>query len=754
MYVLEKENGNWGSIKSSFLNYCDSLKWIPVYNYSPTLDSQNICIPTNQIMIKYLSSTSSTQIDSLESLYELTESSRTFPDYLTLYNMDSTNTASPISLSMALDTLSLVEWANFVSYSNIELQVDPLYSDQWFLNNTQQIDANSWLDINAPEAWTITKGDPDIVIAIIDSGIDGNEPWDSNPHEDFALGQVLQGYSTSANCTSNTYGRPCDENSHGQQVAGIIGAQHNEIGVRGIAPDCKILPINFFPMPDYTPFPPFDNASIIFVLDWAWNRADIVSNSWVMSYYDPDYYDPGIVEVIDQGAENGRDGKGTVFCFAAGNNSNAIPGFPASINNTISVGGALHDGENYYPNDVTGIDIVAPTSGGDDDGIVTTDYMGSSGENPNGNYIDSFCCTSAATPQIAAVSALILSVDPSLENSEVEQVLYSNAIELDASENWDGNGSVDAFASLISLFCCGDVDKDRYDDTEANGLDDDDSYLVADFIMDNVTPDFAQEELADHDDDDSIDVLDAVAVVGHKNAEVCEAVGLARANEHECDNCYGDITISSPERLSRSEEVEVIIEINSEVPVEGFQFDLEFDTNTLRFVRYETTNYTDSFITYSKVIENYVRILSFNDGSDPIPQGDQHVISLYFIDQLPRDNYKHEFILLDKVLSSSDGERIQTSGGPSVPEKFLIHPAYPNPFNPITTISFEIPMESQVTIGIFDISGRSIAVLSNEIFQPGYHSVNWEAAGYASGIYFVKLVTPEYTETQKVMLLK
>ena len=89
-----------------------------------------------------------------------------------------------------------------------------------------------------------------------------------------------------------------------------------------------------------------------------------------------------------------------------------------------------------------------------------------------------------------------------------------------------------------------------------------------------------------------------------------------------------------------------------------------------------------------------------------------------------------------------------------VPQEFSLSEAYPNPFNPSTTIDFSVPSESVVNIGIYDVSGRNIQTLVNDNYQPGYYSIVWDGAGHSSGVYFVKMTSGSYTQTQKLMLVK
>ena len=87
-------------------------------------------------------------------------------------------------------------------------------------------------------------------------------------------------------------------------------------------------------------------------------------------------------------------------------------------------------------------------------------------------------------------------------------------------------------------------------------------------------------------------------------------------------------------------------------------------------------------------------------------------------------------------------------------DKFLINTIYPNPFNPVTTIAYEIPNLSYVSIKVYDLSGRVVADLLSKVVPGGNHIVNWDASDQASGVYFVKMIANGSTDSQKVMLLK
>ncbi|MDE2957945.1 MAG: T9SS type A sorting domain-containing protein [Bacteroidota bacterium] len=89
-----------------------------------------------------------------------------------------------------------------------------------------------------------------------------------------------------------------------------------------------------------------------------------------------------------------------------------------------------------------------------------------------------------------------------------------------------------------------------------------------------------------------------------------------------------------------------------------------------------------------------------------------------------------------------------------VPEGFVLEPNYPNPFNPTTTIDYALPEVSNVTLMVFDLLGRRVAVLVNEQQTSGRHTVNFDASRLASGIYFYQLKAENFTQTRKMMLVK
>ena len=103
-------------------------------------------------------------------------------------------------------------------------------------------------------------------------------------------------------------------------------------------------------------------------------------------------------------------------------------------------------------------------------------------------------------------------------------------------------------------------------------------------------------------------------------------------------------------------------------------------------------------------------------------------------------------VLIDGVLGNDNSKQI--------PTEFSLNQIYPNPFNPIAKIYFSVKMFGEVTVRIFDLTGRLVETLINENMEPGYHQVQWKPANIPSGLYFVELRSDSFREIQKITLLK
>jgi hypothetical protein len=110
-----------------------------------------------------------------------------------------------------------------------------------------------------------------------------------------------------------------------------------------------------------------------------------------------------------------------------------------------------------------------------------------------------------------------------------------------------------------------------------------------------------------------------------------------------------------------------------------------------------------------------------------------------------------------RALTGELGYIVATPTGISnneIPVGFRLEQNYPNPFNPSTTIEFSLPSKGNVTLKIYNVHGQEVAALINGEYSAGIHSINWNASGFASGVYFYSLQSGSFSETKKLILIK
>lgn len=337
-----------------------------------------------------------------------------------------------------------------ISCSNVVAQSNPKYSQQYYLKNTGQNGGTVGIDINVEPAWDIITGSSNITIAVIGDGVDLY-------HEDL-ISCVLSGY-TEGNPTG--YGEPQNSSSqlikgNGTACAGIIAAEDNSIGIKGVAHGVKILPVNIEPYG-------YSGNTVISITDeaaadairWAYMHADIL-----LFCNTTNTYSQAISTAIQEARTQGRNGKGSIVLAAAGDNGYTTSvAFPGYYNGVIAVGAVDKNGQVCnYSNKGANLDLVAPSGNinllGD---VVTTDWMLNQGFTTNGdwNYTNVYGGTSAAAAMVAGVVGLMLSANSNLTEIEISDILKSTARKLPGYSyingfcNDIGYGLVDAKSAVL-----------------------------------------------------------------------------------------------------------------------------------------------------------------------------------------------------------------------------------------------------------------------------------------------------------------
>jgi subtilisin family serine protease len=342
---------------------------------------------------------------------------------------------------------------------------DANFSIQWYLHNTGQMIWNNTsgipdADIDAPEAWDIETGSPDVVIAIVDSGIDYTHPELSNKiwnNTDEIPGNGIDddnnGYIDDIKGWDFYYNESDikDWYGHGTMCSGAAAAStNNGIGIAGVAWNCKIMPVGIFNETGWCYWSEIA-PGIKYAAD---NGADIISMSWGATS----------VPKIIKDAVNYAYGRGVFLCAAVHNYNTSQKFYPAAFDNVTAVAATNQNdcrcteidwwpggGSNYGD----WVDIAAP-------GSLTytlmptyfvyynTWYNTLTGKNFSQNYDIWPGGTSFSCPLVAGVAALLLSKDPSLTPDQVKALLCGNVDPYNSTE-YIGTGRLNARKALAAL---------------------------------------------------------------------------------------------------------------------------------------------------------------------------------------------------------------------------------------------------------------------------------------------------------------
>jgi len=324
---------------------------------------------------------------------------------------------------------------------------DPHFPDQWALQQASDI------DMDAPEAWDIARGDSTVVIAIIDSGI--NYDHEDLEHKIWSNeGEVLDGTDTDGNgyvddvmgwdfvdtscpdCTDpdcfDEDNDPMDGFGHGTWVSGIAGAEaNNGLGVAGVCPGCRLMPCRVcFDTSGNGACEMYDAlAAIYYAVD---NGARVINMSFGKTDGDC-YYGPDWEAVLGYATAHG-----VVMVAAAGNYNNDYPVLPACYPTVIGVTTYNSVGDKSGGNYGDWVDVAAPGVSCYTTMLDSTSYGTKSG-------------TSIASPQVAGLAGLLLSARPDLTPDAVRQIVMDSS---EDREYWQtvpiAAGRVNAYNALIA----------------------------------------------------------------------------------------------------------------------------------------------------------------------------------------------------------------------------------------------------------------------------------------------------------------
>ncbi len=307
----------------------------------------------------------------------------------------------------------LVESVELDAFGEIAaIPTDPDFDLQWGLLNNGTVGL-AGADINITSGWNLVAGNPDLVLAVLDAGMD--------PHIEFA-GRLIPGRNVAADPDNDDTSDVCV--SHGTHVAGIAAANaNNGQGIAGVDWQCRVMPVRV--LNSCTGFESTVAEGIIWATD---NDADVINMSL--------QYTAGTT-VFHNAVLYGHL-QGVVMVAAAGNYGNSPLRFPAQWPETIAVGAMDSNGERWLSSSMgPNLDVMAP-------GVIiwslnnTTQYKNLTG-------------TSMATPHVSGIVLLMKTLAPDLALSDIRLILHDTAADMQTPgfDEATGYGWVNAHAALI-----------------------------------------------------------------------------------------------------------------------------------------------------------------------------------------------------------------------------------------------------------------------------------------------------------------
>ncbi len=339
----------------------------------------------------------------------------------TFVKSDKYTTQELLEKFRALDSVKSVS-PNYVNYI-MGATNDTYYHELWAMENTGANGGLNDADIDASEAWDIQSGSRDVVVAVVDTGIDythndlKDNMWDGTPY-----GIPHHGYDFSGSNDDD----PMAGHSHGTHVAGTIGASaNNNLGVVGVANKVSLMALKVFSDSGDSAYDSDILEAMEFISDMIDKGVNIVA-------INASYGGGGNSDTMKDAIEE-LGTKGVIMCAAAGNddnNNDNNPSYPASydLDNIISVAATDNRDElaSFSNYGVESVDIAAP-------GV---DILSS----VNGDDYDSWSGTSMATPHVTGTVALLAAQDANTTVAQRVNLILSNVDTISSLSNKVASG--------------------------------------------------------------------------------------------------------------------------------------------------------------------------------------------------------------------------------------------------------------------------------------------------------------------------
>ena len=477
-----------------------------VYRHEQDADADSEYLITESFFLKFKEGTSEATVrDYLARENLLVE--RRIDDRTYLVRVTTATGRNPIRAANAAAEEPAVEYAEPNLVRRLQrfafIPPDELFASQWHLHAPAAAgDLVAGAGVFAADAWDITRGSREIVVAVADDGFDLAHPDFQGAGKVVArLNATVHGDENNASITWDSDVRPRAGDYHGTPCLGVAVAEGNGSGVVGVAPGCALVAVRF-------PLGSMTDAHFIVMFEKISTLADIVSCSWGVPPADAPMSRTLSDAMARLASTGGRRGKGLVFCIAAGNNnapvhdlgntrtyryldrqfgftvvrrySGPIDRWVAAHPDAIIVSASTSlKTRSAYSSWGRQVSVCAPSNNFDDldqvpvhgRGITTTDNEGvgpGSDFTAGSRFTSAFGGTSSATPTVAGVCGLVLSANPALTAAQVRDVLRASAdkdmsLETETPVNepgdfdaqgfslWFGFGKVNAFRAVQAV---------------------------------------------------------------------------------------------------------------------------------------------------------------------------------------------------------------------------------------------------------------------------------------------------------------
>ena len=663
---------------------------------------------------------------------------------------------------------------------------DIYFAQQYWAHNTGQqnvlgLSGTADVDIDLLESWNITLGTSNIVIAVIGQGV--------GAHEDLPSSRLVSGFDYAGyelisaqpdEIETDSDPSPDGNESHEMFSAGMIAATHNNIGIAGIAPKCKIMPIKVSDKAGQITIMSFLGNAVDFANA---NGADVIYGGFVFGVTsESDYSNPlyaPLLSAIEAAMQDGREGKGCVVAWPIGNYANR-PGqyfppvaIPANVPGVVSVGAIDFNGNVWkYSTRSALIDIVAPAGGiGNNGDIWTLDIQGIPGYNPGnynipefnnysgisypkgdlyppGNYFARFGGTSSAGPQAAGVAALVLSVNPNLTQEQVVSFIKDAATPSGNPLDY-GAGRLNVYQALLEVGV-----PDILAPSTGSGVCENSQFIITWHGRTGKQYDIW------------------LSTDGGQNFPTQIANSVSGSDEVYNFNwtvTQGPTTtavLRIVETVSTTFQNIARFEIQSGTPSTPGSFYLNNALPGHPHLSWTASSNASGYYIWRALTEFGMQwsIVADIDNTSTTSWTDLALQTQFPATQIAY--YKMQaynacdessFTTTKSINVQNMVKRIADANPKS--QRFQLEAAYPNPFNPRTRISYSLNEIGHVSLAIYDILGRHVRRLVDQTKPVGEHSSVWNGRDdngniVSSGVYIYRLIAKDRVATRKMLFLK